>query len=47
MIDKQKEFINMIRNKSNHILIIFITVSAGVTKFLIDRDFNLWFYNEE
>ena len=43
MIDEKKEFIGMIRNKSNHILVIFVTTTAGVTKFLIDKEFGIWF----
>jgi len=43
MIDEKKEFISMIRNKSNHVLVIFVTTGAGVTKFLVDGDVGLWF----
>jgi len=44
MIDHKKEFINMIRNKSNHALVIIVTIGAGTTKFLIESNFNLWFF---
>lgn len=39
----EKEWIAFLRSKSNHLLVLIITIGAGVTKFLIDENFNKWF----
>ena len=44
MIDEKKEFINMVRNRSNHIFVIIVTIGVAVTKLLVDEKINIWFY---
>jgi len=41
-MDYYKEWIGFLRTISNHLL-VFIVIGAGLTKLLIDKDFNIWF----
>jgi len=43
-VDYRKEFINFLRTKSNHLLVLIVTIGAGVTKLFIDTNFNEWFW---
>jgi membrane protein YdbS with pleckstrin-like domain len=44
MLDKQKEFIAFLRNRSNHALVLIVTLSASVIGFALDETYNVWFY---
>ena len=43
-IDNKKEFLNFLRTSRNHVLVLIVTIGAGVTKLFIDKNFNEWFW---
>lgn len=43
-IDNKKEFISFLRTRTNHILVLVITIGAGVTKLFIDNTLTQWFW---
>lgn len=42
-INNKKEFVNSLRNLSNHILVMVITIGAGTLNLAMKKTYDLWF----